>query len=191
MTQQISVDDRSYQKRFADSLFGWCFNYFSWLNYFSCNRPHELTKIAEISCAEKQIPTQAFSTNRGVLSSNFAARLYVQLGSCPLHLERSEISGHRIWAFLYFKSHEIISYLTFLCLFHKQWPINQHSSASHGNEWSTREETYSTRLANRLCPPRGSTPHPSPRPAQPVPCQTENPSFPKTKPAVFHSNMLK
>lgn len=79
---------------------------------------------------------------------------------------------------------------TFFCLFHKQWPINQHSSASHGNEWSTREEKYSTGLA-RLCPPHGSTPHPSTRPAHPVPSLTENSSFPKTKIAAFPSNMLK
>lgn len=182
VTQQTSVHDISYRKRFTDRLFGWCwsrcFNVWvpRWLNYFSCNRLQELTKTAEISCAAELIPTQTFSTNGGVLSSDFAAWLYMQLGSWPSSSKSSEISEHRIWAFLYFKSHRNASYLTFLCLCHKQleWPIIKHSPASHGNEWSTRGGKYSTCLANRLCPPCGSTeqPPPSPRPAKPVPPQT-------------------
>lgn len=67
----------------------------------------------------------------------------------------------------------ILPYLTFFCLCHKQleWPIIQHNRASHGNEWSTRGGKYSTGLANRLCPPHGSTeqPPPSPRPAKCAP----------------------
>lgn len=87
VTQQTPVHAVSYGKRFAAGLLGFLAHVSQAASGLGpratdlfLHRLQRLTKAAEINCATKLIHPQTFSTNGGVLSSDFAAWPYEQPG---------------------------------------------------------------------------------------------------------------